>query len=91
MMHTKHWYRATMLGAIFLVAGAGSTAFGDETSAGVTILRGTPRVVQQPQQPQPPQEVQIRPALPSCPEGYVWNLLLGGCYRPRDPLNPSGY
>ena len=89
MMHAKHWYRATMLAAIFLVAGAGRTAFGDETSTAVTILRGTPPVVQQPQRPQ---EVQIRPpALPSCPEGYVWSLLVGGCYRPRDPLNPSGY
>jgi hypothetical protein len=92
MMHVKHWYRATMLAAIFLVAGAGRTAFGEEASTAVTILRGTPPVVQQPQRPQGvPQEVQIRPALPSCPDGYVWNLLLGGCYRPRDPLNPSGY
>ena len=89
MMHAKHWYGATMLAAIFLVVGAGRTAFGDETSTGVTILRGTPRVVQQ--EPQRPQEVQIRPALPSCPDGYVWNLLLGGCYQPRDPLNPSGW
>ena len=89
MMYTRHWCRATMLTAVFLVASAGGTAFGDETSAGVTILRGTRPVVLQ---PQPPQEVQIRPpALPSCPDGYVWNLLLGGCYRPRDPLNPSGY
>jgi hypothetical protein len=89
MMHAKHWYRATMLAAICLVAGAGRTAFGEEVSTGVTILRGTPPVVQQPQRPQ---EVQIRPpALPSCPDGYVWNLLLGGCYRPRDPLNPSGW
>ena len=89
MMHAKHWYGATMLAAIFLVAGAGRTAFGEEASTGVTILRGTPPVVQQPQRPQ---EVQIRPpALPSCPDGYVWNLLLGCCYRPRDPLNPSGW
>lgn len=89
MMHPKPWHRATLLAASFLVAGAGGTALGDETSAGVTILRGTPPVVQQPQRPQ---EVQIRPpAAPSCPEGYVWNLLLGSCYRPRDPLNPSGY
>jgi hypothetical protein len=89
MMHAKPWYRATLLAASFLMAGAGGTVFGDEPSAGVTILRGTPPVVRQPERP--PQEVQIRPALPSCPDGYVWNLLLGGCYRPRDPLNPSGY
>jgi hypothetical protein len=89
MMHTKPWYRATLLAASFLVAGAGGTALGDETSASVTILRGTPPVVHQ--QPQRPQEVQVRPVLPSCADGYVWNLLLGGCYRPRDPLNPSGY
>ena len=89
MMHARHCYRATLLAAIFLVAGAGGTVFGDEISAGVTVLRGTRPVVQQ---PQTPQEVQIRPpALPSCPDGYVWNLLLGGCYRPRDPLNPAGY
>ena len=42
MMHTKTWYRATLLAASFLVAGAGGTALGDETSASVTILRGTP-------------------------------------------------
>jgi hypothetical protein len=89
MMHAKPWYRATLLAAIFLVAGAGATVFGDETSAGVTVLRGTPPVVQQ---PQGPQEVQMRPPpLPSCPEGYAYSLLLGSCYRPRDPLNPSGY
>ena len=87
MIHARHWSRATMLAAIFLVAGAGGTVFGDEPLGGVTILRGTPRVVQQ--EPQRPQEVQIRPAIPSCPDGYVWNLLLGGCYRPRDPLNPG--
>ena len=90
MIHARHWSRATMLAAIFLVAGAGGTVFGDEPLGGVTILRGKPPVVQQPQRPQEvPQEVQIRPALPSCPDGYVWNLLLGGCYRPRDPLNPG--
>jgi hypothetical protein len=89
MMHTRHFYRAIMLAAIVLVAGAGGTVLGDETSAGVIVLRGTRPVVQEAQRPQ---EVQIRPpALPSCPDGYVWNLLLGGCYRPRDPLNPSGW
>jgi hypothetical protein len=88
MMHATHWYRATMLAASFLVAGAGGTAFGDETS-GVTVLRGTPPVVQEAQRPQ---EVQIRPpALPSCPDGYVYSRLFGYCYQPRDPLNPSGY
>jgi hypothetical protein len=88
-MHATHWYRATMLAASFLVAGAGGTAFGDETSAGVTVLRGTPPVLQEAQRPQ---EVQIRPpALPSCPDGYVYSRLFGYCYQPRDPLNPSGY
>jgi hypothetical protein len=52
MMHEKPWPRATMLAAIFLVAGAGGTVFGDETSAGVTVLRGTRPVVHQPQRPQ---------------------------------------
>jgi hypothetical protein len=89
MMHAKPWSRATILAAIFLVAGAGSTAFGDEMSAGVTILRGTPPMVQQPERPQ---TVQVMPPpLPSCPEGYLYSVILGGCYRPRDPLNPSGY
>jgi hypothetical protein len=89
MMHTKPWYRATLLAASFLVAGAGGTALGDETSASVTILRGTPPVVQQPQRPQ---QVQVMPPpLPSCPEGYLYSVILGGCYRPGDPLNPSGY
>jgi len=86
MMHAKPWYRATLLAASFLVAGAGGTAFGDETSAGVTILRGTPPVVQQSQRPQ---QVQlIPPPLPSCPDGYVYSRLFGYCYRPWDPLNP---
>ena len=89
MMHMRHCYRATMLAAIVLAAGAGGTVFGDETSAGVTVLRGTPPVVQEAQRPQ---EVQIRPpALPSCPDGYVYSRLFGYCYRPWNPLNPSGY
>ena len=89
MMHMRHCYRATILAVIVLVAGTGGTVFGDETSASVTVLRGTRPLVQQPQRPQ---EVQIRPPVPpSCPDGYAWNLLLGGCYRPRDPLNPSGW
>jgi hypothetical protein len=74
-----------MLAAIFLVAGTSSAAFGDETSAGVTVLRGTPPRVEQPQKPQP---VQVAPPpLPSCPDGYFYSLLGGYCYRPRDPLN----
>jgi hypothetical protein len=85
MMHAKPWYRATLLATIFLVAGAGGTAFGDETSAGVTVLRGTPARIEQPQNPQP---VQLAPPpLPSCPEGYFYSLLGGYCYRLRDPLN----
>jgi hypothetical protein len=86
MMHAKLWYRATLLAASFLVAGAGGTALGDETSAGVTILRGTPPVVQQPQRP--PEVRLMAPALPSCPDGYFWSHILGTCYLPRDPLNP---
>ena len=84
MMHAKHWYRATMLAAIFLVAGAGRTAFGEEMSTGVTILRGTPPLVQQPQRPQ--QVQMMPPPLPSCPEGYVYSLIRGYCYQPRDPM-----
>jgi hypothetical protein len=41
-----------MMAAIFLVAGTSSAAFGDETSGGVTVLRGTPARVEQPQKPQ---------------------------------------
>jgi hypothetical protein len=89
MMHAKPWYRATMLAAVFPVAGAGSTAFGDETSVGVTILRGTSPVMQQ---PQGPQEVRVIPSpRPSCADGYVYSPLFGYCYRPRDPLNDWGY
>jgi hypothetical protein len=74
-----------LLAAIFVVAGTSSAAFGDETSAGVTVLRGTPARVEQPQKPQP---VQLAPPpLPSCPEGYFYSLLGGYCYRLRDPLN----
>jgi hypothetical protein len=75
-----------ILAAIFLVAGTSSAAFADETSAGVTVLRGTPARVEQPQKPQP---VQLAPPpLPSCPEGYFYSLLGGYCYRLRDPLHP---
>jgi hypothetical protein len=79
-----------MLAAIFLVAGAGGTVFGDETSAGVTIPRGTPPGVQQAQRPQ---EIQVVPRpLPSCPDSWPYSdWLFDYCYRPRDPLNPSGY
>jgi hypothetical protein len=84
MMHTKPCYRATLLAASFLVAGAGDTAFGDEASASVTILRGTPPVVQQPQRLQ--QVQMMPPPLPSCPEGYVYSLILGYCYQPKDPM-----
>jgi hypothetical protein len=86
MMHPKPWHRATLLAASFLMAGAGGTALGDETSASVTILRGTPPAVQQPQRPQ--QVQMMPPPLPSCPEGYVYSALFGYCFRPRDPLNP---
>jgi hypothetical protein len=76
-----------MMAAILLVAGTSSAAFGDEPSAGVTVLRGTPPRVEQPQKPQP-QPLQLAPPpLPSCPEGYSYSLLGGYCYRLRDPLN----
>jgi hypothetical protein len=71
-----------MLAVIFLVAGTSSAAFGDETSAGVTVLRGTPARVEQPQKPQPAQVAQ--PLLPSCREGYAYSLLLGYCYQLHD-------
>jgi hypothetical protein len=83
----KSSIRHAMMAAIFLVAGTSSAAIGDETSAGVTVLRGTPARVEQPQKPQP---VQLAPPpLPSCPEGYFYSLLTGSCYRPRDPLYPG--
>ena len=86
MMHARPSYRATMLAAVFLVVGAGGTAFGNETSAGVTVLRGTPPRVEQLREPQ---QVQVMPAPPpSCPDGYIYSRLFGYCYRPRDPLNP---
>jgi hypothetical protein len=44
-----------MLAAMLLVAGTSSAAFGDETSPGVKVLRGTPPRVEQPQKPQPVQ------------------------------------
>jgi hypothetical protein len=78
--------RHAMLAVILLVAGPSSAAFGDETSAGVTVLRGTPARVEQPREPQ---RVQLMPPpLPSCPDGYFYSRLFGYCYRPRDPLNP---
>jgi hypothetical protein len=82
----KSSIRHAMLAVIFLVAGTSSAAFGDETSAGVTVLRGTPARVEQLREPQ---RVQVMPPpLPSCPDGYAYSPFLGNCYRPRDPLNP---
>jgi hypothetical protein len=87
MMHARHWYRATMLAAIFFVAAAGRTAFADETSAGVSIPRGTPPPVQQTQRPQ---EIQVvPPPLPSCDSWPYSHFLFDYCFRPRDPLKPS--
>jgi hypothetical protein len=78
--------RHAMLAVVFLVAGTSSAAFGDQTSAGVTVLRGTPARVEQLREPQ---RVQVTPPpLPSCPDGYAYSPFLGNCYRPRDPLNP---
>jgi hypothetical protein len=71
-----------MLAVVLLVAGTSSAAFADETSAGVTVLRGTPARVEQPQKPQPAQVA--RPLLPSCAEGYAYSLLLGYCYKLPD-------
>ena len=78
--------RHAMLAVFLLVAGTSSAAFGNETSAGVTVLRGTPARVEQLREPQ---RVQLMPPpLPSCPDGYAYSPFLGNCYRPRDPLNP---
>jgi hypothetical protein len=76
--------RCTALAAIVLALSTGGTAFGDEMSAGVTVLRGTPP--REPQQ-QTPQTMQLAPPpLPSCPEGYVYSLWGGYCYRLKNPL-----
>ena len=82
----KSSIRHAMLAVVFLVAGTSSAAFGDETSAGVTVLRGTPARVEQLREPRPVQV--MPPPLPSCPDGYAYSPFLGNCYRPRDPLNP---
>jgi hypothetical protein len=82
----KSSIRNAMLVVILLVAGTSSAAFGGETSAGVTVLRGTPARVEQSREPQ---QVQlIPPPLPSCPYGYFYSRLFGYCYQPQDPLNP---
>jgi hypothetical protein len=81
----KSSIRHAMLAVIFLVAGTSSAAFGDQTSAGVTVLRGTPARVEQPQQVQDVRV--IPPPLPSCPDGYVYSRLFDYCYRAWDPLN----
>jgi hypothetical protein len=76
-MNAKFSTRCTALAAIVFVLSTGATAFGDEMSAGVTVLRGTPARVEQPHKPQP---VQLTPPpLPSCPEGYAYSLLVGYC------------
>ena len=85
-MNAKFSTHCTARAAIVLVLSIGGTALGDEMSAGVTVLRGTPPHVQQPEKSQ--QVVVAPPPLPSCPEGYFYSLLGGACYRPHDPLNP---
>ena len=81
-MNAKFSTRCTALAAIVFALSTGGTAFGDEMSA-VTVLRGTPARVEEPQKPQP---VQLAPPpLPSCPEGYAYNLPGGYCYALRDP------
>ena len=72
-MNAKFSTHCTALAAIVLVLSIGGTALGDEMSAGVTVLRGTPPHVQQPEKSQ--QVVVAPPPLPSCPEGYAYNLL----------------
>lgn len=88
MMDARHWYRATLLAAIFFVAAAGCRAFVDETSAGVSIPRGTPPAVQQTQRLQ---EIQVVPP-PWCRDAWPYShFLFDYCFRPRSPLNASGY
>lgn len=82
-MNAKFSTRRSALAAIVLVLSTGGTAFGDQMSAGVTVLRGAPAHVQEQQKPQ--QIVAAMPPLPSCPEGYFYSLLGGYCYRFRDP------
>ena len=88
-MNAKFSARCTALAAIVIVLSTGGTAFGDEMSAEVTVLRGTPPQVHQEQQTpqqQTPQRVELAPLRPSCPEGYAYSLLGGYCYRLRNPL-----
>jgi len=81
-MNAKFSTRCTALAAMVLVLSTGDAAFGDEMSAGVTVLRGTPARVQQ----QTPQRIELAPPpRPSCPEGYAYSLLGGYCYALRDP------
>jgi hypothetical protein len=85
-MNAKFSTRCTALAAIVLVLSTGGIAFGDEMSAGVTVLRGTPPHMQE-QQQQTSQKIQIAPPpLPSCPEGWAYSILAGYCYRVRNPL-----
>jgi len=42
----KSSIRHAMLAVVLLVAGTSSAAFGDQTSAGVAVLRGTPARVE---------------------------------------------
>ena len=77
------------LAAIVLVSSTAGTAFGDEKSAEVTVLRGTPPQVhpqEQTSQQQTPQRIELAPLRPSCSEGYAYSLLGGYCYRLRNPL-----
>jgi len=83
IMNAKFSTRRRALAAIVLVLSTGGTAFGDQMSAGITVLRGTPPHPEEQQKPQ--QTVVAAPPLPSCPEGYFYSLLGGYCYRFRDP------
>ena len=83
-MNAKFSIRRTALAAIFLVLSTGHAAFGEEMSAGVIVLRGTPPRAQQ---QQTAEKIEVAPPpLPSCPNGYFYSLLGGYCYRLRDPL-----
>jgi len=93
-MNAKFATRCTALAAVVFVLSTGGTAFGDEMSAAVTVLRGTPPQVHQQQQTpqqqtpqqQTPQRIELAPLRPSCAEGYAYSLLGGYCYRLRNPL-----
>ncbi|MBV8458365.1 MAG: hypothetical protein JO122_17325 [Acetobacteraceae bacterium] len=82
-MHVKLPLRAGALAAAVIVVATVGAAYGEETSNGVTVLRGTPPPA--PQQRAQPVAV-AQPALPTCPEGYYYAMLAGYCYQLIDPV-----